>query len=153
MFSLVEASAMNESLIQTWSLLPSLGFRPDDTIVFSDIRPALSLDFQNLKLSAVAVTSPHSGQIVLFTGIQATPRTISEIQFELPRRVESSKQCAAWIVWHLDQQSDGRVFMPARAIEWVEEARRNRRLLPFVVSRNTVHVLSASSSGIGYDWL
>ena len=45
MFSLVEASAMNESLIQTWSLLPSLGFRPDDTIVFSDIRPALSLDF------------------------------------------------------------------------------------------------------------
>lgn len=126
---------MNETTILTWNLLPSLGFQPDDTIVFSDVRPGLSLDFGNFKLSAVAVTSPYSGEIVSFSGILATPRTVAEIHFELPRRVESLKQCAAWVVWNLDQQWDGRVFRPARSLEWVEEARRNRRLLPWVMSQ------------------
>lgn len=126
---------MHEATTPTWDLLPSLGFQPDDAIVFSDILPGLSLDFGSFKLSAVAVISPYSGEIVSFSGILATPRTIAEIHFELPRRVESLKQCAAWIVWNLDQQSDGRVFRPAWALEWIEEARRNRRLLPWVMSQ------------------
>jgi hypothetical protein len=126
---------MNEAIIPTWNLLPSLGFQPDDTIIFSDIRPGLSLNFGNFKLSAVAVTSPFSGEIVLFSGVLATSRTLAEIHFELPRRVESLKQCAAWIVWNLDQHWDGRVFRPARELGWVEEARRNRRLLPWVMSQ------------------
>src|SRR3984957_20074273 len=131
---------MNELTIPTWSLLPSLGFQPDDTIVFSDIRPGLSLDFKNFKLSAVAVTSPHSGQIVLFSGILAATRTITEIQFDLPRRVESLKQCAAWIVWHLDQQWDGRVFVPTRTMEWAEETRLQSRYSLLVWGRSVSNV-------------
>lgn len=103
--------------------------------VFSDVRPGLSLDFGNLKLSAVAVTSPYSGDIVSFAGVLATPRALAEIHFELPRRVESLKHCAAWIVWHLDQHANERTFRPARHLEWIDEARQNRRLLPWVMSQ------------------
>ncbi len=126
---------MSDAAIPTWTLLPSLGFQPDDTVSFSEIRPGLSLDFGNFKLSAADLISPRSGEVVSFSGVLATPRTLTEIHFELPRRVESLKQCAAWIVWNLDQQWDDRMFRPARATEWVEEARRYRRLLPWVMSQ------------------
>jgi hypothetical protein len=142
---------MSEATIPTWDLLPSLGFQPDDTIVFSDLRPGLSLDFGNFKLSAVAVTNPYSGEIVSFSGILATPRTLTEIHFELPRRVESLKQCAAWIVWNLDQQWDGRVFTPARVSGWVEGARRNRRLLPWVMSQGEFDARPQCT--VQRDWL
>jgi hypothetical protein len=126
---------MNEATIATWNLLRSLGFQPDPGLDYSDIRPGLSLDFGNFKLSAVAVTSPYSGEIVSFSGVLATPGALAQLQFELPRRVESLKQCAAWIVWNLDQQSDRRLFSPARHVGWIEEGRQNRRLLPWVMSQ------------------
>jgi hypothetical protein len=126
---------MNEATIRTWNMLPSLGFQPDSGVVFSDIRPRLSLDFGNLKLLAAAVVSPYSGEIVLFSGVLATRDTVAEVHFELPRRIESLKQCAAWIVWNLDQHSNGRTFRPARDVDWINEARQNRRLLPWVTSQ------------------
>jgi hypothetical protein len=116
-------------------MLPSLGFQPDSEVVFSDICPRLTLDFGNLKLSAADVVSPYSGEIVLFSGVLATRDTVAEVQFELPRRIESLKQCAAWIVWNLDQHSNGRTFRPARDVDWINEARQNRRLLPWVMSQ------------------
>jgi hypothetical protein len=126
---------IHEATIPTWSLLPSLGFQPDSTVVFSDIRPGLSLDFGNFKLSAVALVSPYSGEIVLFSGVLETPRTLGEIQFELPRQVKSLKQCAAWIVWNLDQHSSRGTFRPARHVGWIDEGRQNQGLLPWVMSR------------------
>jgi hypothetical protein len=126
---------VNETAIRTWNLLPALGFQPDDTIFFSDIRPGLSIDFGDFKLSAVAVTNPYSGAVVSFSGLYSTPRTLADIHFELPRRVESLKQCAAWIVWCLDRQWDGQTFRPARTVDWIDEGRQNRRLLPWVMSQ------------------
>src|SRR5690348_9228331 len=126
---------MSEATLSTWDLLPSLGFQPDDTIACSDIRPALSLDFGNVELSASALLSPYSGEIVLFSGVMATARALAHIEFELPRQIESLNQCAAWIVWNLDQGSDGRVFKPLLPLKWIEEARLNRRLLPWVMSQ------------------
>lgn len=131
----MQDSMMNDATIPTWDLLSSLGFSPDSTLLFSDIRPGLSLDFGNLKLSAVAVVSPYSGEIISLSGVLSTPRTVAEIQFELPRRVESLKQCAAWIVWNLDQHSSGGAFRPARDVGWINEGRQNRRLLPWVMSQ------------------
>lgn len=125
---------MNEATIPTWSLLPSLGFRPDSTVRFSDIRPGLSLDFGNFKLSAAALISPYSGEIVSFSGVLATPDSLADVHFEMPRGVESLRQCAAWIVWNLDRHADGH-FKPARPVGWVEEARANRKLLPWYKSR------------------
>jgi hypothetical protein len=125
----------HQPTIATWDVLRDLGFPPDDNVVFTDIHPGLSFDFGNFKLSAVAIVSPYSGEIVLFSGILRTLRTLAEIEFELPRRVESLKQCAAWIVWNLDQHFGGRTFSPARQVNWIDEGRQNRRLLPWVISR------------------
>jgi len=132
--TVAKGNAMNEATIPTWNLLPSLGFRPDSTVHFSEIHPGLSLDFGNLKLSAAALISPYSGEIVSFSGVLATPGTLADVHFEMPRDVESLRQCAAWIVWNLDQHSDRR-FKPARPVGWVEEARANRKLLPWYKSR------------------
>ena len=132
--TLVKGNTMNEATIPTWNLLPSLGFRPDSTVHFSEVHPGLSLDFGNLKLSAAALISPYSGEIVSFSGVLATPGTLADVHFEMPRDVESLRQCAAWIVWNLDQNSGG-PFKPARPVGWVEEARANRQLLPWYKSR------------------
>jgi hypothetical protein len=147
----LEGSTMNEATTPTWNLLPSLGFEPDSTVVFSDILPGLSLDFGNFKLSAVAVTSPYSGEIVSFSGILATPRTLAEIHFELPRRMESLKQCAAWIVWNLDQHSGCGPFRPARHVGWIDEGRQNRRLLPWVLS--SAEYEARPQCTVQRDWL
>jgi hypothetical protein len=73
-------------------------------------------------------------EIVFFTGVLSTPRSLAEVQFEMPRRLKSIKQCAALIVWSLDQHAHHRVFRPARHVGWIEEGRENRRLLPWVMS-------------------
>jgi hypothetical protein len=77
----------------------------------------------------------YSGEIISLSGVLSTQRAVAEIQFELPRRVESLKQCAAWIVWNLDQHSSGGAFRSARDVGWINEGRQNRRLLPWVMSQ------------------
>jgi hypothetical protein len=144
-------SMMNDATIPTWDLLSSLGFQPDSTLLFSDIRPGLSLDFGNLNLSAVAVVSPYSGEIISFSGVLSTPRTVAEIQFELPRRLESLKQCAAWIVWNLDQYSDRRLFKAVQHVGWIEEGRQNQKLLPWVAEMAAYR--SRPQCTVRRDWL
>ena len=68
-------------------------------------------------------------EIVLFTGVLSTPETLGDVQFEMPQQIMSTKQCAAWIVWHLDQYSE---FQAIQHVGWVEEGRANRKLLPWV---------------------
>jgi hypothetical protein len=70
-------------------------------------------------------------EIVLFTGVLKTPRSLGQVHFEMPRRIATIKKCAAWIVWNLDQFSE---FRANHHIAWVEEGRKNQRLLPWVMS-------------------
>jgi hypothetical protein len=121
---------MYKATIPTWDLLRCLGFQSDSAVI-SDVSPGLSFDFGNLKLSASCVWSPRSGEVILFSGIVSTPRTLGEVDFELPRRIKSLKRCAAWIVWNLDQHL---AFKQTCHIDWVEEARQNKSLLPWVRS-------------------
>jgi hypothetical protein len=119
-----------EATVPTMYSLRSLGFQPDSKVI-SDIVPGLSFDFGNLQLSASCVWSPRGGEVILFTGIVSTPRTLGEIDFELPRRMRSIKQCAAWIVWNLDQYP---AFKETCHIDWVEKARQSKSVLPWVRS-------------------
>jgi hypothetical protein len=109
-------------------LLRSLGFQPDHTIVSYD-PSTITFDFGILKLKATSCINLRAAEIVLFSGVISTPRSLGEVHFELPRRVESRKQCAAWIVWNLDQFTD---FQKIKHIGWVEEGRRSQWLLPWV---------------------
>jgi hypothetical protein len=141
-----KGGTMNETIVRTWNLLPSLGFERN-----SSDTSRLSLNLGNLSLSVVEAWSPRSGSAVFFNGILATPRTISEVEFALPRQIESLKQCAAWIVWNLDQHADGKTFRAARQVDWIDEARQNRRLLPWVLSQAEFNARPQCT--VGRDWL
>jgi hypothetical protein len=73
-------------------------------------------------------------EIVLFTGVLSTSRSLAEVFFEMPRKVKSCKHCAALIVWNLDQYADHRTYKPTRPVDWIVEGRENRKLLPWVKS-------------------
>jgi hypothetical protein len=118
-----------EATFPTMDALGCLGFLPDPTAIAYD-GPVLSFDFGILILRASSCRKVLA-EIVLFTGVLRTSRSLGEVHFEMPRQIESIKKCAAWIVWNLDQFCE---FREIRHVGWVEEARRNQRLLPWVMS-------------------
>src|SRR6202035_2383414 len=103
---------MNEAeTIAVWDVLKEFGFSPDPMVI-SDDMPGLSFDFGNFKLSAGFVMGKWFKPTVLFGGILATPRTLADVSFELPRMVTSRRQLAAFLVYHLDNAAHGRAFHP-----------------------------------------
>jgi hypothetical protein len=74
----------NTATTATWDVLKEFGFAPDAAVI-SDVMPGLSYDFGNFKLSASAVMGKYFRPVVFFTGVLATPRTLAEVCFELPR--------------------------------------------------------------------
>jgi hypothetical protein len=114
--------------LPTMDALHCLGFRQDPTIVcYSD--STITFDFGILKLKATACMNLRCQQIVLFSGVIRTARTLGEVHFELPQEIESVKLCAALIAWNLDQFSE---FRDIHHIDWLEDGRRNKTLLPWV---------------------
>lgn len=108
----------NDTHFDTRDLLLELGFRPD-AAVMSTPGPGLSFDFGNLNLQAAWVINLRFQEVVLFTGVLSTPRTVSDVEFEMPRQVASREQCAAWLVWHLDRSVTRGVFHPSnRPLGW-----------------------------------
>ena len=143
---------LNEAeTIATWDLLQDLGFQPDDEVVYSHVRPGLSFDFGNFKLAASCLVTMRFAEVVVFNGILKTPRTIGEVDFEMPRRVTCQEQCAAWIVWHLDGFAEGGVFIPVREVEWVIEGRKSKYLLPWVIDLTAYNARPQCS--VQRDWL
>jgi hypothetical protein len=118
----------------SWDVLKDFGFVPDDSVM-SDIMPGLSFDFGGFELSASAVMGNSLHPVVLFTGVFATPRTIAEVCFEIPREGLPAELVAAWIVWNLDRVAPERRFTPNREVTWLETGRQNQHRLPWEVSR------------------
>lgn len=117
----------------TWDILLDFGFQ-SDVEVYSDRMPGLSFHFGNFKLSASYVLNIRLVEVVLFTGILSTRRSLADVNFEMLREVKSREQCAAWIIWHLDQAAYGSVFIPERDVGWVTEGRENLNSLPWVAN-------------------
>jgi hypothetical protein len=115
-------------------LLRGLGFQHDPTVVDYG-SPNLTFDFGVLKLKAICCLNLFANEIVLFTGVLSTPRSLAEVHFEMPPLVKSLKQCAAWIVWNLDRHSDHGKFKSARHVGWIEDGRENQKLLPWVKAK------------------
>jgi hypothetical protein len=141
---------MDEASIPTMDVLRSLGFQPDSDVIIDD-GPGLTFDFGNFRLHAGCFLNLRCVEVVVFRGILSTPRTLREVSFELPRKLTSLKQCAAWIVWCLDEHSDDRVFRPARVVRWVEEGRENKKLLPWIKYRAEYE--ARPSCVVKRDWL
>ncbi len=121
---------MSQTKLETWKVLERMGFQPDSG-VWSDIKPGLSYDFGNFKLAASAVMNSRFAEIVLFTSVLETPATLAEVQFEMPRQIDSEDQCAAWITWNLDNASADE-FHPLRPTKWLASGRTNSLLLPWI---------------------
>lgn len=125
---------MNDAAtIATWEALQEFGFKPDAGVI-SDGVPGLSFDFGNFQLSASAVMGKTFQPVVLFTGVLATPRTVAEVCFEIPRGV-SRDLAAAWITWNLDRVATGGKFNPEREVNWLDLGRQNKHLLPWEIAR------------------
>ncbi|SRR6266436_1897323 len=140
----------HQATIETRDALFGLGFQPDEKVLF-DVSTGLSFDFGNLTLRASCCLSPRFEEIVLFTSILSTPRSLAEVLFEMPRKIDSLRQCAAWIVWNLDQYADNRTFRPTRHVGWITEGRENRTLLPWIKRRGAYN--SRPSCIVRRDWL
>jgi hypothetical protein len=115
--------------ITTWDLLQELGFIPDAGVM-SDVMPGLSMELDNLKLSASCVMSQRFAPVVLLTGWIQEPRRIGEICDEMPRKVESREQGIAWFVWILDKAAGGKYESEA-APDWLMQGRQYVDLLPW----------------------
>lgn len=136
--------------IAVWDVLQEFGFAPDSAVI-SDLVPGLSFDFGNFTLSASAVMGKLFRPVVLFTGVLATPRTLAEVCFELPRMVASREQLAAFLAYYLDKAADRDVFQPARNVGWLMMGHQHRHLLPWEVDMATYHARPHCS--VQRDWL
>ena len=90
----------NDRAVETWDALQQLGFLPADAFFGC---PCMSYDFGSFKLRATRTITLEMLEVVSFDGLVSTPFTISGIEFDMPLRVESNEQCAAWIAWHLNR--------------------------------------------------
>ena len=102
--------------VETWAAIQMLGFEPDASAI-SDGGRGLSYDLGKFRLSAGRMMNLHFREIVQFSAVYQTPRTIGSIDFEMPMQVESLEQCAAWIAWHLNERlpSLEKLLSPAKA--------------------------------------
>lgn len=117
-----------------WDVLKEFGFTADASVM-SDLRPGLSNDFGNTKLSASAVVGKYFQPVILFTGWLQTPRTLVELSFEIPREINPRELVAAFIVWNLDRVAPGRRFTPEREVAWLELGRQHQHLLPWEIAQ------------------
>lgn len=120
---------MNDKTYPAWDILKSLGFKEDPNVI-SDSKPGLSFNFGNFKLSAGHLLNMSFQDVVLLSGIMSTPRTIAEVDCQMPQEVESWEQGVAWVTWCLDNQGR-RIFKPEIPVPWLEEGRKYRHLLPW----------------------
>lgn len=100
---MAEGEHQPDGTISTWWALESFGFQPDKS-VFPNDGSAMSIYLGGLKLSAARLPNLLLVDVVAFSGVYRSPRTIASIEFELPTRLESIEQGAAWIAWHLQKQ-------------------------------------------------
>jgi len=120
--------------VSVWTTLNDFGFQPDASVL-SDVSPGLSYDFGNFKLTASCCLGKWFREVVLFTGVMSSSRSLAQVYFEMPRHVGSAEQCAAWIVWHLDRASEIRPFLPKLPATWLAIGRANTHSLPWELER------------------
>jgi len=124
---------MNETeSVATIDGLKQLGFQPA-TDPFNPI-PCYAFDFGGFVLRCREVTDLIGETSIWFSGVISTPRTMAQVEFIVPREVDSVDQCAAIIAHKLDR-SARKVFQPDPPVEWLAEGRRNKHLLPWVIAR------------------
>jgi len=129
LLDLINENQMTDRLTTaTWDALKSFGFTEGQS-------QRLEYDFGNFQLTASRVINCRFANVVMFSGVMTTARSIAEVNFEMELRVDSEELCAAHIAWNLDQVANGRLFQPLRETPWLHEGRNHRHLLPWEKER------------------
>lgn len=140
---------MQTLAIETLEALKHLGFAPDASAL-SYGGETLSYDFGNLTLSARQTMNRHFAEIISVSGIYSSLRTLAEVEIQLPLRVASVQQCAAFIAWGIDNQVS-RKFVPLAPARWLDEGRDSFDLLPWVKEQKLYNERPRCT--VGRDWL
>lgn len=141
--------AMNS--IATMEALALFGFLPDPHVM-SDGCPGMSYDLGGFKLTAGQFLSLRMQEVVSFGAIYSTKRSLGMVDFDMPRRLESYEQCAAWIAWHLNEQLPRREnLINRRKIDWVIFGLQHQDTLPWV--RRKAAYSARPHCSVRRDWL
>lgn len=140
---------IQSSSFETVKALKKLGFEPDDAVL-SDDGAGLSYNFGNLTLSACRVLNLSFAQIILVSGVYASPHTIAHVEIQLPLRVASIEQCAAFIAWGINEQI-GRNFVPLVPTDWLELGRNNFDTLLWIKEQKLYE--ARPQCAVERDWL
>jgi hypothetical protein len=128
-----DSAAIAAPQIRTWDVLRSLGFEPDTGTMADDVG-ALAKDFGNFTCKAIHCLSPRFAHVVVLSGVMRTPRTITEVECEMPQSLDSRELGVAWVTWCLDEHAGG-AFFPTVPTPWLAEGRAWRHLLPWEKER------------------
>jgi len=127
----------------TWETLLEIGF--------AEVPGGLIYDLGDLELKAIIGPNRAFQDVVWFSGVMASSRKISHIEFQLPLFVESRDQCLGWLTWELDKYGDSGELLPLRDAEWLHQGRKYRHLLPHERSRIAYEARPKCSAET--DWL
>lgn len=108
-------------VVSVMSVLAELGFRPAH-----GWPGTLEFDFGGLVLTALPCQDQYLRPVVMFSALHQDARSLREINFDIPDRVESSLQVQAWIAYGI-----GDWFRPMRPCAWLEDGRQLQELLPW----------------------
>lgn len=93
-----DPQAEHEHTLATWDALLELGFvQVEDNWCC----PSMVFNFGRFKLQATQMMNLYLREVIVFSGTIFTSRFFGEIKFEMPLKIESIEQCAAWIACHL----------------------------------------------------
>lgn len=112
-------------IVSVMDVLRGCGWAPDANRPWSE-EPALKYNFGNFELSAGVLTNEYLRQVVSFEGHYRDLRSMVQISFDVPLRVESREQVLAWIVYGM-RHGVSLAITPA----WIEEGRRLQHVLPW----------------------
>ena len=91
--------------ISTWSLLKSIGFTECEN-VYSDNQKGLVITIGKCQLHVTIGYNRWWQECALLMGILRTPRTITNVETELPTEFESREEGLAWVSWSLDKRGE-----------------------------------------------
>lgn len=119
---------MDKNKLQTFNVLLEFGFKPG---VNQAGFPCLILHLGAFKLFATEAVNMSFVDVITFRGTWYTGRECGEVDFELPRQMDSAAQCAAWLVYKLNESSKHLIAESHINYDWFEIGKNSELELPW----------------------
>lgn len=131
-------------IVAVMNVLAACGWAPDLDNQFAE-DGALKYDFGNFELFAGVFTGLHLQRVVTFSGVFSNGRSLHDVKFDVPERVESKTQVLAWIAYGL------RDVPIANTPVWLAEGRRAHAQLPW--ERQLAAYQARPRATIAREWM